>query len=132
MVLKYINSFMSFFLNREINEKSHLKSALTSIFGVGYFFSENYCRELGFNPNSKCSALTNKQKAALGNYILDNKKNTKQEDLNRNISEKILHLIDIRCYRGLRHKNSLPLRGQRTHTNGKTAKKLNRIRFRIK
>lgn len=57
---------MSFFLNREINEKSHLKSALTSIFGVGYFFSENYCRELGFNPNSKCSALTNKQKAALG------------------------------------------------------------------
>lgn len=132
MVLKYINSFMRFFLNKEINEKNHLKSSLTSIFGIGHFFSENYCKELGFNPNSKYGALTNKQKAALGNCILDNKKNMKQEDLSRSISEKILHLIDIRCYRGLRHKNSLPLRGQRTHTNGKTAKKLNRMRFGIK
>lgn len=123
---------MNFFLDKEISEKITLKSAISSIFGIGPFSAESYCKELGLNPNSKYNRLLNKQKTVLINFISNNKNKMKQEDLSRRISEKILRLVDIRSYRGLRHKQSLPLRGQRTHTNGKTAKKLNKLRVRTK
>lgn len=118
---------MVYFLNQNVNERKPIKQILTKILGVGPFLAEGFCRDLGYNPNLPLRELSPKQIAALGDKVIKDPTTPKQEELVRNVYENVKTLAQIRVYRGQRHKAGLPLRGQRTRTNGKTAKRHNRI-----
>ena len=115
------------FLNKNTYEQKSIKKTLIKVFGLGNSLSQKICNRLGFNSFFNFSKLSNKQIAYLSNNIVKNRKFLKQEELSRYISENIKLLARIKSYRGLRHRFALPLRGQRTKTNGKTAKRRNSI-----
>jgi len=97
----------------------HILIALTSIYGIGKTISRNICNEAGIPVNTKLKELTEVQLDVLRDYI--GKLNI-EGDLRREISMNIKRLMDLGCYRGLRHKKGLPVRGQRTRTNARTRK----------
>lgn len=92
----------------------HINIALTAVFGIGRSRAKAICDAAGVELSKKVSDLTtdeeNNIRAEAGKYELEG-------DLRRFISMAIKRLKDLKCYRGLRHVKSLPLRGQRTHTN---------------
>ncbi len=93
---------------------------LTYIFGIGLTTSQLIVREAGINPNTRVRDLTEEEVVRLREYI---DKNLKVEgDLRREVAQNIKRLMEIGCYRGLRHRKGLPVRGQRTHTNARTRK----------
>jgi small subunit ribosomal protein S13 len=94
--------------------------ALRYIYGVGKSLAYSIPKKLGIDPNKKISELTEEELAKLKNEI---EKNYKVEgDLRTEIRLNIKRLIEIGCYRGIRHKKGLPVRGQRTKTNARTRK----------
>ncbi|MBN6187518.1 30S ribosomal protein S13 [Aneurinibacillus sp. BA2021] len=94
--------------------------ALTYIFGVGRSTAVKILSETGIDENTRVRDLTEDEAAKLREYI---DKNIKVEgDLRREVSLNIKRLIEIGCYRGVRHRKGLPLRGQRTKTNARTRK----------
>ena len=93
--------------------------ALTSIYGIGRSSSINICQSVGIEINKKIRDLSDEQIDQLRDYI---SKLTIEGDLRREISMNIKRLMDLGCYRGLRHKRGLPVRGQRTRTNARTRK----------
>ena len=99
----------------------HIVIALTSIYGVGRSVAANVCNKIGVNTATKVSDLSPDQIEALrneltgGEYMIEG-------DLRSKISRDIKRLKDIGCYRGIRHRRGLPLRGQRTRTNARTRK----------
>ncbi|MDC8444808.1 MAG: 30S ribosomal protein S13 [Nitrosomonas sp.] len=97
----------------------HILIALTSIYGIGKTISRNICNEAGIPTNTKLKELTEAQLDILRDNIA---KLNIEGDLRREISMNIKRLIDLGCYRGLRHKKGLPVRGQRTRTNARTRK----------
>jgi small subunit ribosomal protein S13 len=97
----------------------HILIALTSIYGIGKTISKNICNEAGIPTNTKLKELTEVQLDVLRDYIA---KLNIEGDLRREISMNIKRLMDLGCYRGLRHKKGLPVRGQRTRTNARTRK----------
>jgi len=97
----------------------HILIALTSIYGIGKTISRNICNEAGIPVNTKLKELTEGQLDVLRDYIA---KLNIEGDLRREISMNIKRLMDLGCYRGLRHKKGLPVRGQRTRTNARTRK----------
>ena len=102
-----------------IADDKHVVIALTSIYGIGRPTSIKLCEDLKLNPSSKVSQLTDAQLEALRTEI---SKITVEGDLRRVVSMNIKRLMDLGCYRGLRHRRGLPLRGQRTKTNARTRK----------
>ena len=93
---------------------------LTYIYGIGLTTSQNIVRETGINPATRVRDLTEEEVVRLREYI---DRNLKIEgDLRREVSQNIKRLMEIGCYRGLRHRKGLPVRGQRTHTNARTRK----------
>jgi small subunit ribosomal protein S13 len=104
-----------------IPPNKHIVIALTAIYGVGRKVSENVCKITGVNPQVKAKDLSPedverlREEIASGKYLLEG-------DLRRKISTDIKRLRDIGCYRGLRHRRGLPVRGQRTKTNARTRK----------
>ena len=117
---------MSSFLNKQINGKSPVKQVLTSIFGVGALNAAFFCNELGFSPKLSFCQLSAKQQATLADHIVRSNNFLLREDLIRFNYDNLKRLVLMRSYRGLRHKKGLPLRGQRTRTNAKSAKKQNK------
>ncbi|CEH30937.1 30S ribosomal protein S13 [Aneurinibacillus migulanus] len=94
--------------------------ALTYIFGIGRSTAAKILSETGINENTRVRDLTEEEAAKLREYI---DKTVKVEgDLRREVSLNIKRLIEIGCYRGVRHRKGLPLRGQRTKTNARTRK----------
>jgi len=94
--------------------------ALRYIYGIGKSLAYSIPKKLGIDPNKKVSELTEEELAKLKNEI---EKNYKVEgDLRTEVQLNIKRLIDIGCYRGIRHKKGLPVRGQRTRTNARTRK----------
>ncbi|ABZ83981.1 30S ribosomal protein s13 [Heliomicrobium modesticaldum Ice1] len=94
--------------------------ALTYIFGIGRPTADKILAETGINPDTRTRDLTDEEVARLREYI---DKNVEVEgDLRREISLNIKRLMEIGCYRGLRHRRGLPVRGQRTKTNARTRK----------
>jgi small subunit ribosomal protein S13 len=82
--------------------------------------SQKVLRETGINPDTRVRNLTEEEVVRLREYI---DRNVKVEgDLRREVSQNIKRLMEIGCYRGLRHRRGLPVRGQRTHTNARTRK----------
>jgi small subunit ribosomal protein S13 len=93
---------------------------LTYIYGIGRSTSQKVCGELTIDRNTKVRDLTDAEVARLRAYIDANL--TVEGDLRRERSSDIKRLMEIGCYRGLRHRRGLPVRGQRTRTNARTRK----------
>lgn len=97
----------------------HTVIALTSIYGIGKTTAYGICEATGVQPELKVKDLTEDQVEALRNEVA---KFVVEGDLRREISMNIKRLMDLGCYRGLRHRRGLPVRGQRTKTNARTRK----------
>jgi small subunit ribosomal protein S13 len=103
----------------------HVWIALQSIYGVGRSRSKKVCVEAGVNPASKVKDLTEAEVEKLRHQVatLTVEGDLPVEgDLRREVGISIKRLMDLGCYRGLRHRRGLPLRGQRTRTNARTRK----------
>jgi len=94
--------------------------ALTYIYGIGRTASEKICREAGVDISTRVFDLSEDQVARIRKVIDEHYQ--VEGDLRRVVSMNIKRLVDLGCYRGLRHRKSLPVRGQRTHTNARTRK----------
>ena len=97
----------------------HVWVGLTHIFGVGRTQALKACAGASVKPNTIVKDLTDAEVAALRSQI---GKLTVEGDLRREVSMNIKRLMDLGCYRGIRHRRGLPLRGQRTRTNARTRK----------
>ncbi len=97
-----------------------LEFALTYIFGIGRSTSAKICASLNLDRGMKANDLTEEQLTNLATYI--QKTYAVEGQLRRTIAGNISRLRDIACYRGLRHRRGLPVRGQRTRTNARTRK----------
>jgi small subunit ribosomal protein S13 len=102
-----------------IPEHKHAEIALTAIYGIGRKTATQLCQQTNIEPSTKISALSEAELEALRNAIAQL---TVEGDLRRDITMNIKRLMDLRCYRGIRHRKGLPLRGQRTKTNARTRK----------
>ena len=98
--------------------------ALTYIYGIGRSTSEKILSEVEIDPNTKSDDLNDEELARIREKIENTYKI--EGDLRREVTTNIKRLMDIGCYRGLRHRRSLPVRGQRTKTNARTRKGPNR------
>lgn len=102
-----------------IPDHKHAVISLTHIFGVGKTTAYQLCEAVNIDPTTKISALSEGEMDNLRNEV---SKLMVEGDLRREISMNIKRLLDLGCYRGLRHRKGLPLRGQRTKTNARTRK----------
>jgi small subunit ribosomal protein S13 len=103
-----------------IPREKRVEIGLTYIFGIGRSTSNKVLQELGLNPDTKVRDLTEEEVARLRNHI--DASLTVEGDLRRERSQNIKRLIEIGCYRGVRHRRGLPVRGPRTRTNARTRK----------
>ncbi|MBC7676611.1 MAG: 30S ribosomal protein S13 [Rhodoferax sp.] len=94
--------------------------ALTYITGIGPFIAEQICASVGIDRARRVNQLSDAEVLQIREYIDANL--TVEGDLRRDTSINIKRLMDLGCYRGLRHRRNLPVRGQRTHTNARTRK----------
>ena len=94
--------------------------ALTYIHGIGQVTSKNICDAAGVNVSTRVNELSEQEVASIRQHIDGNV--MVEGDLRRERTINIKRLMDLGCYRGLRHRRGLPVRGQRTHTNARTRK----------
>jgi small subunit ribosomal protein S13 len=100
--------------------RKRIEIALTYIYGIGRVTAKQICDEAKVDGSINADDLTEAQVQALRRIIDDTK--TVEGDLRRETNMNIKRLVDMGCYRGLRHRRGLPVRGQRTHTNARTRK----------
>ena len=105
-------------VNIPTNKKINI--ALTYIFGIGNKVAGDICTEASVDITKRVSELNDDELNVIRDLI--DQKHTVEGDLRRKISLDIKRLNDLGCYRGLRHRKKLPVRGQRTHTNARTRK----------
>ncbi len=102
-----------------IPSNKHVVIALTSIFGIGKTRAQQICSAARVAPETQVKDLAEPEVAsirtAVSNFVVEG-------DLRREVSMNIKRLMDLGCYRGIRHRRGLPLRGQRTRTNARTRK----------
>ena len=104
----------------DIPKSKRIEIALTYIYGIGRTTSQKILSDAGIDFNTRTEKLTEPEIAKIREFI---DRNLKVEgDLRREISMNIKRLMDLGCYRGLRHRKGLPVRGQRTKTNSRTRK----------
>ena len=104
----------------DIPRDKRIEIALTYVYGIGRPLSNKILSEAGIDVNKRTNALTDEEIAKIREII---ERNLKVEgDLRKEMSINIKRLMDIGCYRGLRHRRGLPVRGQRTRTNSRTRK----------
>ncbi len=101
------------------NQK-RLEIGLTYIYGIGQSTAQKICKALELDPDQKIKDLTDDEVTKLRAYIDDNVE--VEGDLRRERSQALKRLAEIGCYRGIRHRRGLPVRGQRTKTNARTRK----------
>ncbi|TPV94135.1 MAG: 30S ribosomal protein S13 [Myxococcales bacterium FL481] len=104
----------------DLPKNKRIEVALTSIYGVGFTRSREILDQSGVGGSIRTSDLTNEQVAAIRRIIEQHYR--VEGDLRREVQGNIKRLMDLGCYRGLRHRRGLPARGQRTHTNARTRK----------
>ena len=103
-----------------IPREKRVEVGLTYIYGIGRSTSLKVLAELGLSPDTKVRDLTEEEVAQLRTHI--DQGLTVEGDLRRERSQNVKRLMEIGCYRGLRHRRNLPARGQRTRTNARTRK----------
>ena len=104
----------------DLPRDKRVEIGLTYIYGIGLTTSKKILAETGVDPDVRIKDLTEDDLTKLRDYIQENIK--VEGDLHREVSQNVKRLMEIGCYRGLRHRRGLPVRGQRTHTNARTRK----------
>ena len=104
----------------DLPREKRVEIGLTYIYGIGRANSNRILAEAGVNPDTRVKDLTDDEVKKLASIIADTQ--TVEGDLRREIAMNIKRLQEIGCYRGIRHRKSLPVRGQKTKTNARTCK----------
>ncbi|MBN2909297.1 MULTISPECIES: 30S ribosomal protein S13 [Polycladomyces] len=104
----------------DLPREKRIEIALTYIYGIGRSTAKKILAETGINPDTRTRDLTEDEVSKLRSYI--DKNLIVEGDLRREVALNIKRLIEIGCYRGIRHRRGLPVRGQRTKTNARTRK----------
>ena len=104
----------------DLPNSKRIEIGLTYIFGIGRTTSQKILTACGINFDLRCKDLTEEHVLKLREYIENHVK--VEGDLRREVMGNIKRLLEINCYRGIRHRRGLPTRGQRTHTNARTRK----------
>ncbi len=104
----------------DIPNNKRVEIALTYIYGIGRKSASDILAATGINPDTRAKDLTEAEVAKLRDEIEENYK--VEGDLRRDVALDIKRMIEINCYRGVRHRKGLPVRGQRTKTNARTRK----------
>lgn len=104
----------------DLPRDKRVEIGLTYVYGIGRSKASEILAATGVNPDTRVRDLTEDDEKKLRDYIDHNL--IVEGDLRRNVSLNIKRLIDIQCYRGVRHRKGLPVRGQRTKTNARTRK----------
>jgi len=102
-----------------IPNNQHAEIALTAIYGIGRSTARRLCTAAGIRSTTKIKDLSDAEMDRLRDHV---SKLTVEGDLRREVSMSIKRLMDLGCYRGVRHRRGLPVRGQRTRTNARTRK----------
>ena len=102
-----------------VADHKHAEIALTAIYGIGRQTAREICAKVGIQTTVKIKELNEDQLESIRKVI---SAMTVEGDLRREVSMNIKRLMDLGCYRGIRHRRGLPLRGQRTRTNARTRK----------
>lgn len=104
----------------DLPKNKRMEIALTYIYGIGRTKAKQILKDSGVSPDTKTDELADSEISAIRSII--DKEHKVEGDLRRDTSMSIKRLMDIASYRGMRHRRGLPVRGQRTHTNGRTRK----------
>ena len=104
----------------DIPNQKRVEIALTYIYGIGLKSSKDILAKTGITPDTRAKDLTEEEIAKLRDEIENNY--TVEGELRREVALNIKRLVEINCYRGIRHRKGLPVRGQRTKTNARTRK----------
>ena len=105
----------------DLPREKRIEIGLTYIYGIGRSTADQILAATGINPDTRVKDLTADEEALIRDYI--DKNNIMVEgDLRRNVALDIKRLVEVQCYRGVRHHKGLPVRGQRTKTNARTRK----------
>ena len=104
----------------DLPREKRVEIGLTYIFGIGRATADEILSKTGINPDTRVKDLSETEVAQLRDYIEHNLK--VEGDLRREVSLNIKRLVEIGCYRGMRHRRGLPVHGQRTKTNARTRK----------
>jgi len=102
----------------DLPRNKRVEAGLCYIYGIGPTRARKILEDTGISPDTRVRDLTDEEASRLSTVITGNYK--VEGELRREVVSNIKRLMDINCYRGMRHKRSLPVRGQRTHTNGRT------------
>jgi small subunit ribosomal protein S13 len=102
----------------DIPREKRVEVSLTYLYGIGPTTARNILARTGINPDTRVNQLTDEEVTRLRDVI--EKEMVVEGDLRREVAMNIKRLIDINCYRGLRHRRGMPVRGQRTKTNART------------
>ena len=116
---------MLYIFNKTISDSKSILYSLTILYGINEFQSKKICKNIGINPQITLNKLKNNHVNRIIIYI--NKKLKVEQLLKKAKTEKLNELLEIKSNRGIRQSLGLPVRGQRTHTNAKTSKKLKKI-----
>jgi small subunit ribosomal protein S13 len=112
---------MARILGVDIPNDKRIEASLPYIYGIGPNLARKILGQANINPDTRTGELTNEQLGAIVTVIQQNG-HTVEGDLRREIQMNLKRLQQINCYRGVRHRKGLPVRGQRTHTNARTRK----------
>ena len=104
----------------DLPREKRIEIGLTYIYGIGNTTAKKIIAETGIDPNVRVKDISEDDLLKIREYI--DKNLTVEGDLHREVSQNVKRLMEIGCYRGLRHRKGLPVRGQRTHTNARTRK----------
>ena len=104
----------------DLPREKRIEIGLTYIYGIGRTSANKILKATGINPDTRVKDLTEEEEAKLREYI--NHNHTVEGDLRRDIAMDIKRLTEIGCYRGIRHRKGLPVRGQHTKNNARTRK----------
>ncbi|MBR2835721.1 MAG: 30S ribosomal protein S13 [Coriobacteriales bacterium] len=105
----------------DLPREKRAEIGFTYIYGIGRSTAKRICAETGVNPDTRVKDLTDEEVTRVRDWI-DEQGILVEGDLRRETGQNIKRLMEIGCYRGLRHRKGLPVRGQRTHTNARTRK----------
>lgn len=116
---------MLYIFNKTIPDSTSILYSLTILYGINKYQSKKICKNIGINPQITINKLKNNHINRLIKYI---NKNIKIEQLlKKDKKDRLNELLEIKLYRGIRQSQGLPVRGQRTHTNAKTIKKVRHL-----
>ena len=105
----------------DLPREKRVEIGLTYIYGIGHSSAKEILAATGINPDTRVKDLTAEQEGLIREY-LDKNNVIVEGDLRRNVALDIKRLVEVQCYRGVRHRKGLPVRGQRTKTNARTRK----------